>query len=230
MKGMVSLITGASGGLGVPVTRALLDAGSIVVGVSPKIRPSDFNHENFTALPATIDGLPAANKIADFVMGRFGRIDVLAHLVGGFAGGKAVADIDDNSFQRMFDLNVNTAFHMLRAVIPHMRKAGYGRIIGMGSRAAHYPGANVAAYSASKAAFGSLMRTAALENKDAGITVNAILPSTIDTAANRNAMPGADTSTWVKPATIASLIIWLARDAANDVTGSEIPVYGGLPT
>lgn len=226
MTGKVALVTGADGGLGTHVTKALLDTGFTVVGSSPKIRPNSFDHPQFTALPATLDSLDAARKAAETVISHFGRIDVLAHLVGGFAGGSSVADTDDATFQRMFDLNVNAAFHMLRAVLPHMRKAGAGRIIAIGSRAAENPGASVGAYSASKAALVSLMRTVALENKDAGITANVILPGTIDTPANRKAMPGADTVQWVQPASIASLIVWLAGDAAKDVTGAAIPVYG----
>jgi NAD(P)-dependent dehydrogenase (short-subunit alcohol dehydrogenase family) len=124
-------------------------------------------------------------------------------------------------------MNLNSAFHMLRAVIPHMRKAGAGRIIAIGSRAAEDPGPTVGAYSASKAALVSLIRTVALENKDASITANVILPGTIDTPANRKAMPSADASTWVQPASIASLILWLAGDAGKDVNGAAIPVYGG---
>jgi len=107
-----------------------------------------------------------------------------------------------------------------------MRKAGAGRIIAIGSRAAEDPGPKVGSYSASKAALISLIRTVALENKDAGITANVILPGTMDTPANRKAMPGADVSTWVQPASVASLIVWLAGDAGKDVTGASIPVYG----
>jgi len=226
MNGKISLVTGANGGLGTHVTKALLDAGSMVVGLSPKIQQSDFNHPNFTALPATLDSLAAAKKAADSVMARFGRIDVLAHTVGGFSGGQPVAETDDATFQNMFDMNVNSAFHILRAVIPHMRNADGGRIIGISSRSAEAPAATVGAYSASKAAFSSLMYTVALENKDAGITANVILPGTIDTPGNRQAMPGADTSQWVQPSGIASLVVWLASDAAKDVTGAAIPVYG----
>jgi len=227
MPEKIALVTGATGGLGTHVTKALLEAGFAVVGFAPKIQQSDFEHPNFTALPASLDSLAAAKKAADAVIGRFGTIDVLAHLVGGFAGGHSVADTDDAIFQRMFDLNLNSAFHVLRAVLPHMRKAGTGRIIAIGSRAAEDPGPTVGAYSASKAALVSLIRTVALENKDSGITANVILPGTMDTPANRKAMPGADTSTWVQPASVASLIVWLAGDAGKDVTGTAIPVYGG---
>jgi NAD(P)-dependent dehydrogenase (short-subunit alcohol dehydrogenase family) len=226
MTGRIALVTGATGGLGTYVTKALLDAGFAVVGLAPKIQQSGFDHPNFTALPAALDSLDAAKKAADTVIARFVKIDILAHLVGGFAGGQTVADTDDATFQRMFDMNLNSAFHMLRAVIPHMRKAGAGRIIAIGSRAAEDHGPNVGSYSASKAALVSLIRTVALENKDAGITANVILPGTMDTPANRKAMPGADTSQWVQPASVASLIVWLAGDAGRDVTGTSIPVYG----
>jgi NAD(P)-dependent dehydrogenase (short-subunit alcohol dehydrogenase family) len=226
MPGKTALVTGANGGLGTHVTKALLDAGFAVVGLAPKIRQSDYDHPNFTALAAALDSLAAAKKATDTVIARFGKIDVLAHLVGGFAGGHTVADTDDATFQRMFDMNVNSAFHILRGVLPHMRKAGSGRIIAIGSRAAESPGATVGAYSASKAALVSLIRTVALENKDAGITANVILPGTMDTPANRKAMPGADLSQWVQPPSVASLIVWLAGDAGKDVTGAAIPVYG----
>ncbi len=226
MNGNIALVTGANGGLGTHVTNVLLDAGFAVVGLAPKIQQSDFNHPNFTALAASLDSLDTAKKAADTVVGRFGRIDALAHLVGGFAGGQTVADTDDATFQRMFDMNLNSAFHILRAVLPHMRKAGAGRIIAIGSRAAENPGASVGAYSASKAALVSLIRTVALENKGAGITANVILPGTMDTPANRKAMAGADVSQWVQPASVASLIVWLAGDAGKDVTGAAIPVYG----
>jgi NAD(P)-dependent dehydrogenase (short-subunit alcohol dehydrogenase family) len=198
-----------------------------VIGLAPKIQQSDFDHPNITALPAALDNLAAAKKAADTVIARFGKIDVLAHLVGGFAGGQTVANTDDATFQRMFDMNLNSAFHILRAVLPHMRKEKAGRVIAIGSRAAADPGASVGAYSASKAALVSLIRTVALENKDAGITANVLLPGTIDTPANRKAMPGADVSQWVQPASIASLIVWLAGEAGKDVTGAAVPVYGG---
>jgi NAD(P)-dependent dehydrogenase (short-subunit alcohol dehydrogenase family) len=226
MPAKIALVTGANGGLGTHVTKALLGAGFTVVGLSPRIQQSDFDHPNFIALPAALTSLDIAKKAVDTVVARCGRIDVLAHLVGGFAGGQTVAATDDATWQRMFDANLNSAFHILRAVIPEMRKAGGGRIIAIGSRAAEDPGPKVGAYSASKAALVSLMKTIALENKDAGITANVILPGTMDTPINRKDMPGADVSQWVQPASVASLVVWLAGDAGKDVTGAAIPVYG----
>ena len=226
MKGRVVLVTGANGGLGTYVTQAFLDAGATVIGTSRKIQQSDFNNPNFTALAAEISTREGAKVLVDQVVARFGKLDVLAHTVGGFAGGQSITDTDDATFQRMFDLNLNSVFHILRAAIPPLRQAGSGRIIAIGSRAALEPGPGVGAYSASKAAMVSLIRTVALENKVAGLTANVILPGTMDTPANRNAMLNADFSKWVRPETVASLVTWLAGDAGKDVNGAVIPVYG----
>jgi NAD(P)-dependent dehydrogenase (short-subunit alcohol dehydrogenase family) len=226
MTARTALVTGATGGLGTSVTKTLLDAGFTVVGLAPKIQPHDFDHPHFTALPATLDSLTTAKQAVDTVLAHFGKMDLLAHLVGGFTGGQTIADTDDATFKRMLDMNLMSAFHILRAVLPPMRQARSGRIIAIGSRAAESPGAMVGAYSASKAALVSLIRTVAIENKDLGITANVILPGTIDTPANRKDMPAADTSQWVRPVSIASLIVWLAGDGGKDVTGAAIPVYG----
>ena len=227
MNGKVVLVTGANGGLGTHVTQAFLDAGANVVGVSRQIQQAEFNSPSFTALPGEIATAAGTASVVDSIVQRFGRLDVLAHTVGGFAGGSSIAETDDATIQRMVDLNLNSTFCILRAALPAMRKTGNGRIIAIGSRAALEPGAGVGAYSASKAAMVSLIRTVALENKDAGITANVILPGTMDTPANRKSMPNSDFSKWVQPATVASLIKWLASESGKDVNGAVIPVYGG---
>ena len=226
LKDKIALVTGANGGLGSFVTQALLDTGANVVGVSRKIQQSEFDSPLFTALPAEVSTAAGANSIVDTVVERFGRIDVVVHTVGGFAGGQSIAETDDATFQRMFDLNLNSTFYLIRALLPAMRKTGNGRIIAIGSRAALEPGPGVGAYSASKAAMVSLVRTVALENRDVGITANVILPGTMDTPANRKSMPNADFSKWVQPANVAALIAWLASGAGKDVNGAVIPVYG----
>ena len=227
MNGKVVLVTGANGGLGTHVTQAFLDAGANVVGVSRQIQQAEFNSPSFTALPGEIATAAGTASVVDSIVQHFGRLDVSAHTVGGFAGGSSIAETDDATFQRMVDLNLNSTFCILRAALPAMRKTGNGRIIAIGSRAALEPGAGVGAYSASKAAMVSLIRTVALENKDAGITANVILPGTMDTPANRKSMPNSDFSKWVQPATVASLIKWLASESGKDVNGAVIPVYGG---
>jgi len=226
MEGKVVIVTGADGGLGKSVTQALLDSGATVVGTSRKIQMAEFQHPSFFGFPADISNSDGATRLVDEVLSRFGKLHVLVHTVGGFAGGQAVADTDDDTFQRMMDLNLKPLLHMLRAAIPPLRESAAGCVIAVGSRAAVEPGAKVGAYSASKAAMLSLMKTVALENKDAGLRANVILPGTIDTPANRRSSPDADFSKWVRPAAIASLVTWLAGDEGRDINGAAIPIYG----
>ena len=222
----VTLITGAKGGLGSFVTEAFLAAGARVVGVSRSIQPADFSHSGFTAMPAELSTGDAARKLAGDVVSQFGRIDALVHVMGGFAGGTRVAETDDATFEKMLDLNYRAAFFIARAVLPQMRQKGSGRILAVASRQAVEPAAMVGAYSASKAALVSLIRTIALENKDRGISANTVLPGTMDTPANRAGDPKADGSQWVQPSQVASLLVHLASDAGAQVTGAAIPIYG----
>jgi NAD(P)-dependent dehydrogenase (short-subunit alcohol dehydrogenase family) len=226
LEGRIALITGAKGGLGSCVTQAFLAAGATVVGSSRSIAAVDFPHPRFVPIPAELSSADAARQLANEVVARFQRIDVLVHVVGGFAGGSPVADTDDATLERMLDLNLRSLFHVVRAVVPHMRRQSAGRIVAIGSRAAVDPQAMVGAYNASKAAMLSLMITLAKENADLGITANVVLPATMDTPANRSGDPNADFSKWVPPAKVASAVLWLASDAASHVSGAAIPVYG----
>ncbi len=226
LHGKVTLITGAKGGLGSFVTEAFLGAGAKVVGVSRSIQQADFSHPEFTAMAAELSNGEAARKLADEVVARFGRIDALVHVMGGFAGGKSVAETDDATLDKMLDLNYRSAFFVSRAVLPHMRRQGSGRILAVASRQGVEPGAMVGAYSASKAAMVALVRTIALENKDRCISANTGLPGTMDTPANRAADPNADTSQWVQPSQVAAILVHLASDAGAQITGAAIPIYG----
>jgi NAD(P)-dependent dehydrogenase (short-subunit alcohol dehydrogenase family) len=226
LANQVILITGAKGGLGARVTETFLAAGASVVGADRNIQDSDFPNPHFAAMAADLTGAEAARNLAGNVIRRFQRIDALVHLVGGFAGGQSIAETDDATWDKMLSLNLTSAINILRAVIPHMRQAGRGRIIAIASRQAIEPTANLSAYNASKAALVSLIRTAALENKDLSITANAILPSTMNTAANRKADPGADPLKWVQPEHVAALAAFLASETGAQITGAAIPVYG----
>jgi NAD(P)-dependent dehydrogenase (short-subunit alcohol dehydrogenase family) len=226
LQGQVAIVTGANGGLGTDVTRALLTAGATVVGVARSITGEEPRDSEFHAAAANlVDPAEVQGTIAK-VEAQFGKIDILVHVMGGFAGGTSVADTDDATWQKMMDINLNAAFYVLRAVIPVMRKADYGRIIAIGSRQAVQPAANVAAYSASKAALLSLMQTVALENKDKNIRANVILPGTMDTPANRAAMPKANFAKWVKTSHVADLVVMLAGEVGGEITGAAIPIYG----
>jgi NAD(P)-dependent dehydrogenase (short-subunit alcohol dehydrogenase family) len=223
----VALITGAKGGVGGFVTKAFLSAGATVVGVSRSIQSSDFPNPRFLAMPAELSSGETARHLAQEVVAKFQKIDVLVHLVGGFAGGKPVHETDDGTLEQMLDVNLKSAFFMARAVLPHMRSQGAGRIIAIGSQAAVEPSPNAGVYAASKAALVSLIRTIAAENQDRGISANAILPGMIDTPANRKAIPGADYSKWVQPGQVANLALSLAGDGLSQVSGAAIPIYGG---
>jgi NAD(P)-dependent dehydrogenase (short-subunit alcohol dehydrogenase family) len=226
LEGRVTIVTGAKGGLGSFVTKAFLAAGAKVVGVSRSIQAGDFSHPEFHAMPAELSSGDAAQKLAEAVVARFGRIDALVHVMGGFAGGTRVDETDDATFEQMLDLNCRAAFFMARAVLPQMRQQGSGRLLAVASRQAVEPAAMVGAYSTSKAALVALIRTIALENKDRGISANTVLPGTMDTPGNRAGDPKADRSQWVQPSQVAALLVHLASDAGAEVTGAAIPVYG----
>jgi NAD(P)-dependent dehydrogenase (short-subunit alcohol dehydrogenase family) len=222
----VVLITGADGGLGTSVTNAFLDAGARVVGLSPSIAKANFPTGNFLGLAGEIShGDHARTFVADAIA-KLGRLDTLVHLVGAFDGGRSVAETGDATLDRMLDLNFRTAFYMIRAVLPSMREQRSGRILAIGSKAAVEPSPLAGVYAASKAALVSLIRTVACENSDRNITANVVLPATMDTPANRAAMPGADFSKWVHPGQVAKLLVHLATAAASQVNGAVIPIYG----
>lgn len=223
----VVLITGAKGGLGTFVTTSFLKAGARVVGVSRSIAGSDFPHERFSALPGELSNGESARKLIETVAEQWGRIDGLVHLIGGFAGGQSIADTDDATLERMLDLNLRSAFYIIRAVLPRMREQASGRIIAIGSKAAVEPAPMAGVYAASKAGLVSLIRTVARENSDKHIAANVILPGTMDTPANRAADPGSDFSKWVNPCQVARLAVHLMSDAASQISGAAIPVDGG---
>ncbi len=227
LQNKVVMITGANGGLGGTVTRAFLDAGAKVFGVSRAIQDSEFGHPEFHAIATEIKSSDQARALVANVIGQAGRIDALIHLVGGFAGGKTVEDTDGETLDRMLNLNFHAAFYLIQAVLPGMRAQRSGAIVAIGSRTAVFPAAMLGAYSASKAALVSLIGTVALETKEAGISANVVLPGAMDTPANRAASPGADPSRWVQPGQVAALLVHLASPAASQITGATIPIYGG---
>jgi len=224
MNDRVVLITGAKGGLGTYVTQTFLSQGATVVGASRSIAKEDFPSDRFTPLSVDFTHATAVRAGIDSIVQLFGRLDVVAHVLGGFAGGQAVAETDDATWQQMQDLNLTAVFYVLRAAIPHLRKSPYGRIVVVGSLAATEPHSGLGAYVTFKTALATLVRTVALESKDVGLTANVILPGTMDTPANRKAMPGSDFSKWLDPQEVAYLAVWLASEEAGHITGAAIPI------
>ncbi len=229
----VAVLTGGTGGLGREVARRLA-ARDFDLAISYLI-PEEAN-EVESVLRLGEDRLlmrrcdctdaAAARSFVDDAADRFGPINVLACLVGGWTGGRDVEDTDDVRFDRMIDLNLRSSFHAVRAALPHLRQAEWGRIIMIGSRAAVEPPAGQAMYNAAKAGVIALARTIAQEVADAEITSNVVMPSVIDTPAFREAVPYADYVGWPTPADIAVVIDFLASRQSAVVNGAMIPVYG----
>jgi NAD(P)-dependent dehydrogenase (short-subunit alcohol dehydrogenase family) len=165
-----------------------------------------------------------AKKAIDAAVAHFGRLDALVNIAGGFTY-EVVADGDVRSWQRMHALNLLTALNASHAVIPHLAKSPAARIVNIGAMGALQAGAGMGPYAASKAGVHRLTEALAAEHKGK-ITVNAVLPSTIDTPANRESMPKSDFSKWVRPQELAEMILFLVSDAASAVTGALIPVVG----
>ncbi len=229
----VVMVSGASGNLGQAVARAFCATGAHLVlldhaadrlpGLFPELVSSPEH-----LLLASIDATDPASvePAVEAALERFGRIDVLANTIGGYRAGTPVHETPLETWEFMLNLNARTAFVLSRAVVPPMRRRGYGKIVHVAARAALAGGARAAAYSASKSAVLRLVESMAAELRQEGINVNCVLPGTIDTPQNREAMPNADHSRWVTPAAIADVILFLASDAAGPVSGAAVPVYG----
>jgi NAD(P)-dependent dehydrogenase (short-subunit alcohol dehydrogenase family) len=226
MSNKVVLITGANGALGNSVTNRFLAGGATVVGTSRKVTASEFPSPNFVVMPADFTNDSAVRAAVQSIVQKYGRLDAVIHVLGGFAGGKSIAETDDSTWNQMRDLNLNSAFYVFRAAVPHLRKSGNGRIVAIGSLTAAAAHAGLGAYVAFKAALSLLVQTVALENKDAGVTANVILPGTMDTPANRKAMPNADFSKWLKTESVADVAFFLTQDSAAHITGAAIPIDG----
>jgi NAD(P)-dependent dehydrogenase (short-subunit alcohol dehydrogenase family) len=217
---MSVLITGAGGGLGGAVCAAFVESGVKVIGVQRSPQES----KAYVTIAGDVMTGEGCERMVKQAL-EYGALDAVVHLVGGFSAG-TIADTSDKVWDLMMGVNVRTAFNVMRASLPSMIAAKRGRIVAVGSRAAVEASPGVSAYAVSKAALVALVRNAAAEVKDSGITVNAVLPSTIDTPANRKAMAAADFSRWVSAESIAQLIVWLCSDAAANVNGAAIPIYG----
>jgi NAD(P)-dependent dehydrogenase (short-subunit alcohol dehydrogenase family) len=227
MQDKVVFVTGANGGLGTSVTLAFLQRGARVIGGSLRVTAADFPQPNFEAMSMDFNKLNEIKRGVANIVERYRRLDVLVHVLGGFAGGLSVAETTDEMWEQMQNINLTSAFHVFRECIPHLRKSNSGRLIAIGSLTAAQPHANLGAYVTFKAALAMLVQTVALENADAGLTANVILPGTMDTPGNRKSMPDADFSKWAKTDDVADLVLSLADDQARHLTGLAIPIESG---
>ncbi|MET4683378.1 SDR family NAD(P)-dependent oxidoreductase [Brevundimonas faecalis] len=224
MSQRVTVITGASGVLGRAVADAALARGDLVAAIDfgAVERPDDAAWIGLGGVDLTD---PAAAQAAmDAVAERFGRIDGLLNIAGGFVWQMTEGPLD--GWNRMHRMNLETALNACRAALPHLSRVSQGRIVNVGAWGAVQARAGMGAYAASKASVHRLTESLAEETKGTGLTVNAVLPSIIDTPANRADMPDADAATWVRPAELAAVMLFLASDAASAVTGALVPVRG----
>lgn len=230
MNGRVAIVTGGAGALGRAVVRRLAAAGATVW--VPYRSPGSLDElrallgadaARLAAEPADVTDEGAFGRLVSRVLDRHRRIDMLVNAAGGFAGGDLLSTPLDE-WRRVMDLNLTSAAIACRAVLPTMRDARAGRIVNVASLAAVPPAGGFIAYTVSKAAVITLTQALAREVRGVGITVNAVLPATMDTLANRRAMPDADASRWVGPDAVAAVVTFLCSDAAAAVTGAAIPV------
>lgn len=233
MEHPVSIITGGTGGLGREVAQRLSMRGHRLA--ITYLVPEEANEvEEILGLPedrlllkrVDCTDSSAVEDFVDETVSRFGGINVLACLVGGWAGGRDVEDTDDVRFERMIDLNLRPSFNAARAALPHLRRAEWGRIVMVGSRSAIDPPAGQSMYNVAKAGVVALARSIAEEVTDSEVTSNVVLPSLIDTPAFREIVPFATYVDWPTPAQIAAVIDFLASPEASVINGAAVPVYG----
>jgi NAD(P)-dependent dehydrogenase (short-subunit alcohol dehydrogenase family) len=228
----VVLVAGGTGALGRAVSQAFFEEGGTVI-VTYR------SQQEFDALRAAApaDGRleghrvdvadeTAVQALIDGVVARHGRLDALVNTVGGYAGGARLWEVDASTLDRMMALNLRSGYVLARAAVPAMLKRGAGVIVNIASKAAVEHAGGAAAYAASKAAALALMDSLAAELAGTGVRANTVLPSIIDSAANRAAMPAADFAKWPKADEIARVILFLCSTDANVIHGAAIPVYG----
>jgi NAD(P)-dependent dehydrogenase (short-subunit alcohol dehydrogenase family) len=229
----VALVAGGTGGLGRAVSLALLAEGAWVAVTYRQQAELDALKSAAKASAWSLEGHEvdvtdegAVQQLVAKLVARHGRLDILVNTVGGYAGGKKLWEMDATALDRMLSLNLRSSYALARGVIGAMLRQGRGAIVNVAAKAAfdHPPG--LAAYAASKAAAVALMDSLAAEVKGTGIRVNTVLPSIIDTEANRKAMPKADFAKWPKPEEIARVILFLCSSEARVVHGASLPVYG----
>jgi NAD(P)-dependent dehydrogenase (short-subunit alcohol dehydrogenase family) len=228
LQGKIVAVTGGFGQLGMAVVRAALDAGAQVAALDRAPSPADMAALASVLALGELDLAEpdVAVRSLDQVAARFGGMDALVNVAGAFRWEELEKGSLD-TWDLLYRVNLRSAVSVSRAALPHLIKRGGGRIVNIGAgAAAAKAGAGMGAYTASKAGVAKLTESLAEELKDRGITVNAVLPSTIDTPANRRDMPKADFSRWVTPRAIADVIVFLLSDQARAVTGALIPVSG----
>ena len=233
MNDRVVLVTGGAGNVGRAVTRTFLEAGARVVvplykgestGGMEELASAHAGRLHTFGLDLTTER--GAEQAVGQVVEWGGRIDVVAHMIGGYTGGREIADTPTDLWERMIDLNLNSAWLVARSALPRMVEQGGGAFVFVSSRSAQSNRSGHGAYAVAKSALITLTEVIAEEYGARGIRANAVLPGTIDTEANRRAIPDADHSLWTPPEQVARVIAFLASPEAAAINGAAVPVYG----
>jgi NAD(P)-dependent dehydrogenase (short-subunit alcohol dehydrogenase family) len=229
----VVLVAGGTGGLGRAVSLAFLAEGASVVVTFRDQKELDALKSEAGENSSSLDGHlvdvtdeAAVRQLINQIVAEHGRLDVLVNTVGAYAGGVNLWELETKVFDQMLALNLRSGYALSRAAVTVMLKQKHGAIVNVAAKAALDHGAGASAYAASKAGALALMDSLAAEVKGTGVRVNSILPSIIDTEANRKAIPGADFAKWPQPRDIARVILFLCSDEARVIHGAAIPVYG----
>ena len=231
--GSVVLVAGGTGGLGRAVTAAFLEQGAKVVityrnpaGWGAAQSLAGGNAARLEGHVVDVTDEAAVRPIVEKIVFEHGKLDALVNAVGGYAGGLKLWETEAKVFEEMLNLNLRAGYALSRAAVPAMLKRGSGAIVNVAAKAAFDHAAGAAAYAASKAAVVAMMDCLAADLRGSGVRVNTILPSIMDTEANRKAMPKADFARWPKTADIARVVLFLCSEDARVVHGDAIPVYG----
>jgi NAD(P)-dependent dehydrogenase (short-subunit alcohol dehydrogenase family) len=231
--GIVALVAGGTGGLGRAVSLAFLSEGANVTVTYRVVEEFEAlksaagpNGSNLEGHRVDVTDEAAVRQLVEKIVGKYRALDAMVNTVGGYAGGTRLWELETKVFDQMLALNLRAGYALARAAARAMLKAGRGAIVNVAAKAAVDHAAGAAAYAASKSAAVAMLDSLAADLKGTGVRVNTILPSIIDTAANRKAMPAADFSKWPKPEDIARVILFLCSDDAKVIHGAAIPVYG----
>jgi NAD(P)-dependent dehydrogenase (short-subunit alcohol dehydrogenase family) len=232
-EGRVVLVAGGTGGLGRAASSAFLDEGA-EVAVTYRNQPDWETFKNSVAANALrlqghevdVTDEAAVNQLMEKILLKHGRLDAMVNAVGGYAGGLKLWEMETKVFEQMLNLNLRSGYALSRAAVRAMLRQRQGAIVNVAAKAAVDHAAGASAYAASKAAAVAMLDALAADVKGTGVRVNTVLPSIIDTEANRKAMPKADFSQWPKPQDIARVILFLCSDDAKVIHGAAIPVYG----
>ena len=229
LTGKVAIVTGAAGNLGRAVCQTLAARGASIALLGRDAESLEATRAGLgesAAFAVDLIDPQGLEQTVAAVRARFGRIDILANIAGGFTMGPPLHQTSDQDWDRMMDMNARSVFNACRAVIPHLLGLGGGRVVNIAARAALKGQGHMAPYCAAKAVVIRLTESLAEEHRDDGINVNCILPGTLDTPENRAAMPDSDFSRWVGTDALAEVVLFLVTDAARAISGAAIPVYG----